>query len=126
MRRAVCHAPACRCVSPCDSYYGDDEEDTCPGWRTCRGCGECEQEIHSFRVRRARRARRAIGGHTIAAGEDYILLEAVEFYVGGPTRRRWRKSYKFSPAGLARWEAAGRPRLYLGDGYTVFYTYALH
>lgn len=123
----TCYAPACQCEAPCGAHYSNREEEPpgCPGWRKCAGCGECERESRTFTVRRARKARPAIGGYTIAAGEEYLLLEGVEYYTNGPTRKRWRKAWKFSPAGLARWEAAGRPRHNLGDGYTVFYTYAL-
>lgn len=111
MRRAVCHAPACRCVSPCDSYYGDDEEEAreCPGWRDCAGCESCEDESFRFYFRRARRAHTGIGGKPIQPGEVYALIETVKYRKGGPIVRRTRRKFAFSPGALAHWEAAGSP-----------------
>lgn len=108
-----CSAPACRCVSPCDAHYSNQdhyEEDACPGWRDCAGCESCEDYSVRQVIHRARVARPDTLGRPILPGMVVGVVERVHYRVGGPVVRRERLTYAFDSRAEARWVEAGSPR----------------
>ena len=119
--RRSCAAPSCGCVSPCDSYYGDEELEDCGGGRGgCPGCDGCEVSRQTYRIRRARVAHRTTAGQTIAPGDFYGETSVRIYQRGGPVLQRRRVLDAMTPAGHAAWLAAGAPRVVGGGMFTRF------
>jgi hypothetical protein len=103
-RRSTCHAPSCRCDSPCDAYYGNEEEqeseyEECPhcyhdeAWPRNESveyqiCCKCERGalVETLTRSTQHRARKAFPDEKIEPGDLYQRDVVGGYEVNGP---RW-------------------------------------
>jgi len=108
-RKRTCSAPSCRCESPCDAYYGEEEErgewQSCPHcfenrvWRADdpareKTCPDCKRGalVETFSETRIHRARKEHAGGLIQPGDTYQRKVYGGYEVGGP---RWLKTHVY-------------------------------
>ena len=106
-RKRTCSAPNCRCESPCDAYYEEEEEER-DEWQCCphcfagkvwladdpvheKTCSVCERGalVETLAETRIHRARKEHAGGLIQPGDTYRREVYGGYEVGGP---RWLKT----------------------------------